>query len=291
MTNKVLLIDKSDVLDKNEKLKKNVIINLYKIYKYLNYKIICTDNKIKYLLSNQGIKTSTTIPKNIDELQIYHTKNSTVKNGIKIKLTEWDNIFNWLKNNSRKIVYSRETNETKIHIKINPDGTGKYLINTGLGFLNHMLELFAKHSSTDLEIKCQGDLNVDEHHTVEDIAIALGEAYKQILKDKKYINRYGYCLPMDDSIATVAIDLSGRSYLLWNVEFKRERIGDVPTELFEHFFRSFADSLKCNIYINAKGYNEHHKIEAIFKSFARAIKEAVKQDFRNESLPTTKGLL
>lgn len=187
----------------------------------------------------------------------------------------------------------RKTKETDIKIGVNINGTGKYEINTGIGFFNHMLELFSKHSLIDLRIETNGDLNVDEHHTVEDIGIVLGQALKEALGDKKGIRRYGFLLPMDESLAEVAIDLGGRPYLVWNVPFKRDQIGDMPTELFEDFFKALSDNLCANIHINLRyGRNDHHKAEAVFKAFAKALKSAVDKDPRaKDLLPSTKGKL
>lgn len=188
---------------------------------------------------------------------------------------------------------SRNTKETQIKVEVNLDGTGKYETNTGIGFFNHMLELFSKHSLIDLKILAQGDLKVDEHHTIEDVGIVLGQAIKQALGDKKGIERYGFTLPMEECLAEVAIDLCGRSYLVWNVGFKREKIGDMPTELFEDFFKALAENLQANIHVNLRyGRNEHHKAEAIFKALAKAIKFAVTKDPRMKKLlPSTKGKL
>lgn len=193
---------------------------------------------------------------------------------------------------TRIINYTRNTNETRIKIKLNLDGKGNYKISTGIGFLDHMLEQFAKHSNVDLNLKVNGDLNVDEHHTVEDVGISLGEAILSALGDKKGISRYGFLLPMDDSITECAIDLGGRPYLKFQCRFKREFVGELPTELVKEFFRAFATGLKANIYIKTKGENDHHKIESIFKAVARSLNDAFKIDSRNKSgLPTTKGRL
>ncbi len=200
----------------------------------------------------------------------------------------WEEIYNYLKP-KRKAFISRKTNETDIQIAINLDGTGVSKIDTGLGFLNHMLDQLAKHSGFDIDIQSKGDLEVDEHHTVEDIAITLGEAIKNALGDKRGINRFGFCLPMDESRALVTLDLSGRPYLVWNAIFNREKIGDVPTELFKHFYYSIAYSAGITIHIEANGDNEHHKIEAIFKAFAKSLKQAAIKD--GNSLPTTKGMI
>lgn len=210
---------------------------------------------------------------------------------IALETQKWEEIYNFLKQPQRKISHSRNTNETKIEVEINLDGNGKADIKTGLGFFDHMLEQVAKHSGMDLKIHCDGDLHIDEHHTIEDVALAFGEAMLSALGDKRGIERYGFLLPMDDCLAQVAIDFGGRSWLVWDVEFKREKIGEMPTEMFYHFFKSFSDASKSNLNIKAEGTNEHHKIEAIFKAFAKAIKMAIRRDPLNNSLPTTKGIL
>jgi imidazoleglycerol phosphate dehydratase HisB len=196
-----------------------------------------------------------------------------------------------MKNRTAKII--RKTKETDITLSLNLDGEGIYKIETGIGFLNHMLELFSKHSLIDLNIQAKGDLNVDEHHTIEDIGICLGQAIKEALGDKKGIERYGFLLPMDEVLAEVAIDLGGRPYLVWNVNFKREKIGDMPTELFEDFFKAVSDGMGANLHINIKyGRNEHHMAEGIFKAFARALRMAVDKSERAKNLlPSTKGKL
>lgn len=204
---------------------------------------------------------------------------------------DWDTVFEFLSSGERIAEVIRKTSETEIYIKLNLNGTGNYNISTGLGFFNHMLEQVAKHSMTDLEIKVKGDIHVDEHHTIEDTALALGEAFFKALIDKRGIERYGFVLPMDDSIAQVAIDFGGRSWLVWETEFKREKIGDFPTEMFYHFFKSFADAAKCNLYIKAEGDNEHHKAESIFKAFANAIRMAKRRDPFIYNLPSTKGVI
>jgi imidazoleglycerol-phosphate dehydratase/histidinol-phosphatase len=204
---------------------------------------------------------------------------------------DWDEIYEFLSLNQRTAEIHRQTNETDINVKINLNGSGYSYISTGIGFFDHMLDQIAKHSSSDLEIRVKGDLHIDEHHMIEDTAITLGEAFYKAIGDKRGIERYGFVLPMDDCLAQVAIDFGGRSWLIWDVEFKREKIGDMPTELFKHFFKSFADSAKCNIYVKAEGENEHHKIESIFKAFAKAIKMAKKRDIFNYDLPSTKGVL
>jgi imidazoleglycerol-phosphate dehydratase / histidinol-phosphatase len=208
-----------------------------------------------------------------------------------LETRDWKAIYEFLKLGQRIIQHQRNTNETKIGIELNLDGSGKSTIDTGLNFFNHMLEQVARHSSIDLSVKANGDLHIDEHHTIEDTAIALGEAFASALGNKKGIERYGFCLPMDDSLAQVAIDFGGRSWLVWDAEFKREKIGDVPTEMFEHFFKSFSDAAKCNLNVKVEGTNEHHKVESIFKAFAKSIKMAIKRNADNMQLPSTKGML
>jgi len=202
----------------------------------------------------------------------------------------WDQVYEFLKP-KRKAERIRKTKETNIRISVNLDGSGHSKISTGLGFFDHMLEQVARHGNIDLEIAVQGDLHIDEHHTIEDTGITLGETFLEALGDKRGVERYGFCLPMDDCLAQVAIDFGGRNWIVWESVFRREKIGEMPTEMFFHFFKSFSDAAKCNLNIKAEGQNEHHKIEAIFKAFARAIKMAVKQDKDNTSLPTTKGVL
>jgi imidazoleglycerol-phosphate dehydratase/histidinol-phosphatase len=208
-----------------------------------------------------------------------------------LETESWDEIYAFLKLNKRKAVLERKTNETDIKIELNLDGTGKSKIETGLPFFDHMLDQLARHGGMDLDITVKGDLEVDEHHTIEDTAIALGEVFYVSLGNKLGIERYGFTLPMDDCLAQVAIDFGGRSWLVWDADFKREKIGELPTEMFFHFFKSFADGAKANLNIKAEGNNEHHKIEAIFKAFAKAIKVAVKRDPDKLILPSTKGLL
>ncbi|WP_143960601.1 bifunctional histidinol-phosphatase/imidazoleglycerol-phosphate dehydratase HisB [Litoribacter populi] len=204
----------------------------------------------------------------------------------------WEEIHEFLKNPARKASVQRKTSETEIQIEVNLDGSGKCSIDTGLPFFDHMLEQLGRHGGTDLSIQVKGDLHIDEHHTIEDTALALGEAYLKALGDKKGIYRYGFLLPMDDVLAQVAIDFGGRPWTVWDAEFKREKIGDMPTEMFFHFFKSFSDTAKCNLNIKAEGQNEHHKIEAIFKGLARAIKMAVAYDPKSkDQLPSTKGVL
>ena len=214
-------------------------------------------------------------------------KNETIVLETKI----WADVYEYLKLPPRKIIHERNTNETKIKIKINLDGIGNANNKTGLEFFNHMLDQIAKHAQIDLSIECSGDLKVDEHHTIEDVGIALGESILKALANKKGIERYGFLLPMDDCLAQVALDFGGRPWIVWDADFKREKIGDMPTEMFFHFFKSFSDAAKCNLNIKADGTNEHHKIESIFKAFAKAIKMAIRRDINNSSLPSTKGVL
>jgi imidazoleglycerol-phosphate dehydratase/histidinol-phosphatase len=214
-----------------------------------------------------------------------------LKKTIVLETDNWEAIYMYLKNCLRSVTHSRHTNETKIDIELNLDGKGNASINTGLGFFDHMLDQLARHGKMDLKIDVKGDLNIDEHHTIEDTGIALGEAMAKALTDKRGMERYGFALPMDDAEAKVLIDFGGRNWIVWDAEFKREKIGDMPTEMFFHFFKSFSDACKCNLNIYCSGDNEHHKIEAIFKAFAKAIRMAVKKDPMNDHLPTTKGML
>jgi len=203
----------------------------------------------------------------------------------------WAEIYEHLKLPRRTVSHERITNETAISVELDLDGTGKSDISTGIPFFDHMLDQLARHGSLDLKVAAKGDLEIDEHHTIEDVAISLGEAFSKALADKRGMARYGFVIPMDDCLAQVALDFGGRNWIVWDAEFKREKIGDMPTEMFFHFFKSFADKAQCNLNIKAEGTNEHHKIEAIFKAFARAIKMAVKRDAGNNSLPSTKGSL
>ena len=214
-----------------------------------------------------------------------------MKRTISLETISWKAIYEYLKLEKRTSEIYRKTNETDIFIKIDLDGTGKSAIETGIAFFDHMLDQIARHGQIDLEIKVKGDLQVDEHHTIEDTAIALGEVFSKALGSKLGIERYGFCLPMDDCLAQVALDFGGRNWLVWDADFKREKIGEMPTEMFLHFFKSFSDGAKANINIKAEGINEHHKIEAIFKAFAKAIKAAVKRDTEKMILPSTKGML
>ncbi len=214
-----------------------------------------------------------------------------LKKVVALETRHWDDIYEFLKLGLRNVVHERNTNETKIHIELNLDGNGNASISTGIGFFDHMLEQIARHGKMDLVVQTKGDLNIDEHHTIEDTGIALGEAFAKALADKKGIERYGFVLPMDEADAKVLIDFGGRNWIVWNAEFTREKIGEMPTEMFFHFFKSFSDAAKCNLNIECHGENEHHKIEAIFKAFAKAIRMAVKRDPMSNYLPSTKGVL
>jgi imidazoleglycerol-phosphate dehydratase/histidinol-phosphatase len=205
--------------------------------------------------------------------------------------TSWKDIYEFLKPSGRSFVHTRKTSETEIHIELNLDGSGKANIHTGLGFFDHMLDQIARHGLIDLTVQAKGDLHIDEHHTIEDTGIALGEAFLQALGNKKGIERYGFALPMDEAEAKVLLDFGGRNWMVWNTYFSREKVGDMPTEMFYHFFKSFSDAAKCNLHVECRGENEHHKIEAIFKAFAKAIKMAVKRDPLKDYLPSTKGML
>ena len=218
-------------------------------------------------------------------------KRETLETVIALETASWDAIYEFLKLGSRVAEISRKTNETDIYIKANLNGSGKSNISTGIAFFDHMLDQLSRHGNLDLEIKVDGDLEVDEHHTIEDTAIALGKVFSKALGSKLGMERYGFCLPMDDCLAQVTIDFGGRNWLVWDANFTREMIGQMPTEMFFHFFKSFTDGAQCNLNIKAEGANEHHKIEAIFKAFAKAIKMAVKRNPDNLILPTTKGLL
>jgi imidazoleglycerol-phosphate dehydratase/histidinol-phosphatase len=210
---------------------------------------------------------------------------------IAFEANAWSEIYSFLKLGLRKVSHTRNTKETKISVELNLDGKGDAKIETGLGFFDHMLEQIARHGALDLNIKCDGDLHIDEHHTIEDVGIALGEAFALGLMDKRGMERYGYALPMDEAEAKVLIDFGGRNWIVWDADFKREKIGEMPTEMFFHFFKSFSDAAKANLNISCKGDNEHHKIEAIFKAFAKSIKMAVRRNPDSDALPSTKGVL
>lgn len=256
---------------------------------------------VKYLNGTYDLTNSFVIGDRLSDVKLAENLNCkaiflknndipTGKENIELLAENWEQIYVFLKQ-PRMAEYLRKTNETDISIELNLDGNGKSDINTGLNFFNHMLEQIARHGNIDLSIKAMGDLHVDEHHTIEDVGIALGEAFAKAIGNKRGIERYGFCIPMDDCLAQVAIDFGGRSWIEWKAEFKREKVGDMPTEMFFHFFKSFSDSAKCNLNIKAEGTNEHHKIESIFKCFAKAIKFALRRDMNSNELPSTKGIL
>tara|TARA_B100000929_G_scaffold169524_1_gene134264 strand:- start:79 stop:1218 length:1140 start_codon:yes stop_codon:yes gene_type:complete len=247
-----------------------------------------TDIEFAYNFGGKGIFIDTHEDLATDELK---NDISKLKETIALKTSSWKDIYEFLKLKDRTAEIARKTNETDIKIKLNLDGTGKAEISTGIAFFDHMLDQIARHGQMDLEVNVDGDLEVDEHHTIEDTAIALGEVYAKALGNKLGIERYGFCLPMDDCLAQVAIDFGGRNWLVWEADFKREMVGKMPTEMFYHFFKSFTDGAKANLNVRAEGTNEHHKIEAIFKAFAKAIKMAVKRDTKKMILPSTKGML
>ncbi|MDI5950985.1 bifunctional histidinol-phosphatase/imidazoleglycerol-phosphate dehydratase HisB [Flavobacterium yafengii] len=247
-----------------------------------------TDVELAKNLGSKAIFINTDEALGGDEIA---SKREELDSVIALQTTDWKVIYEFLKLEERSASIERKTNETDIFINLNLDGTGKSKIETGIAFFDHMLDQIARHGQMDLEVLVKGDLEVDEHHTIEDTAIALGEVFAKALGNKLGIERYGFCLPMDDCLAQVAIDFGGRNWLVWETEFKREMVGKMPTEMFYHFFKSFSDGAKANINIKAEGTNEHHKIEAIFKAFAKAIKVAVKRDTEKMILPSTKGML
>ncbi|WP_027377399.1 bifunctional histidinol-phosphatase/imidazoleglycerol-phosphate dehydratase HisB [Kaistella palustris] len=252
----------------------------------------------KYIYGNYDLKNSFVIGDRKTDVELAKnlgTKSIFISDGnfddATLTTNNWDEIYQYLKQIPRKVKVNRKTKETEISVELNLDGSGKSNINTGLAFFDHMLEQISKHGNFDLEVLVNGDLQVDEHHTIEDTALVLGTCFEQALGSKKGIERYAFALPMDDCLAQVALDFGGRNWLVWNVGFKREKIGDVPTELFYHFFKSFTDTGKCNLNIQCEGENEHHKIESIFKAFAKVLRDAVKRDANNFSIPSTKGIL
>lgn len=247
-----------------------------------------TDIELAKNLGCSGIFLNGQTNLGTDEISV---EQDALKAVISLETNSWRDVYEFFVLEERVAKLQRETTETNISIHLNVDGSGKSTIDTGIPFFDHMLDQLARHGQLDLEIKAVGDLEVDEHHTIEDTGIALGEVFKKALGDKLGMERYGYCLPMDDALAQVAIDFGGRNWLVWEAEFNREMIGKMPTEMFSHFFKSFTDGAKANLHIRAEGSNEHHKIESIFKAFAKAIKMAVKRDAEKMVLPSTKGVL
>jgi len=247
-----------------------------------------TDMELAKNLGSKGIYLSEDAALGVDEIE---TSKQEILDCVVLTSTDWSEIYEFLKLKDRVVEITRNTNETKIYIKLNLDGSGKNDIDTGLSFFDHMLDQIGRHGNMDLTIKVAGDLEVDEHHTIEDTMIAFGTLFNEALGNKLGIERYGFCLPMDDCLAQVAVDFGGRNWLEWDAEFKREKVGDMPTEMFFHLFKSFTDGAKCNLNIKAEGTNEHHKIEGIFKAFAKAMKMAVKRDVHKMFLPSTKGML
>lgn len=247
-----------------------------------------TDVELAKNLGSQGIFINNNTQLGTSEVS---TDTQELEKYIALETNDWEKIYEFLRLNNRTAEIHRKTNETDVRIVLNLDGTGHGKISTGLAFFDHMLDQLARHGQMDLDIEVNGDLEVDEHHTIEDTGIALGEVFYQALGDKLGIERYGFCLPMDDCLAQVALDFGGRNWLVWEADFKREKVGDMPTEMFHHFFKSFTDGAKANLNIQAEGTNEHHKIEAIFKAFAKSIKMAIKRDTKKMVLPSTKGML
>ncbi len=255
----------------------------------------------KYFSEEYNLKESYVIGDRLTDIRLaanlgcgtilYNDSLDTAGLHIDLQTRSWKKVYEFLRLKSRAVGHQRYTAETKIDIHLDLDGTGKSNIHTGLGFFDHMLEQIARHGECDLSILCKGDLHIDEHHSIEDTAIALGEAFLKALGDKKGIERYAFHLPMDEADAEVKMDFGGRAWLVWEADFKRERIGEMPTEMFQHFFKSFSDAAKCNLQVRVRGFNEHHKIEAIFKAFAKCIRMAKKRNPESDLLPSTKGVL
>lgn len=274
-----ILIDKSTPEENKDTRKPNT--GMLKSYLNAQY-----DLANSYVIGDR--QTDVQLAINMQTKSIYLSKEKNEQ--ATFTTDKWEDIYNHLKAYPRQATINRCTTETDITVSVNLNGNGKSLIDTGLGFFNHMLDQIAKHAQLDLDISVKGDLNIDEHHTIEDVAICLGQAIHIALGSKKGIDRYGFLLPMDDCLAQVAIDFGGRPWLVWQANFAREKIGDMPTEMFMHFFKSFSDNAKCNVNIKAEGENEHHKIEAIFKAFAKALKMAVALT-NSFNIPSTKGTL
>jgi imidazoleglycerol-phosphate dehydratase/histidinol-phosphatase len=301
--------------------KKEVIFGLCKIFHQLDFEftLLCPQAEklhpvVGEILKNEGVEFAHVLSEHeyslfiaaLGKANVFDVENSffifpahdseilniasVMSNEILMVVSRWQEVFLFLEKRPRIATTCRTTLETQVKVTVNLDGSGKSQIETGIGFFNHMLEQIARHGNIDLIVEAKGDLHVDEHHTIEDIAITLGETFLKALGSKKGIMRYGFLLSMDDCLAQVAVDLGGRPWLVWNVDFKREKIGDMPTEMFHHFFKSFSDHARCNIHIQATGENEHHKIESIFKAFARSIQMAISPT-RHFSIPSTKGVL
>ena len=258
----------------------------------------------KYLEGDYDLKNSFVIGDRVTDIQLAKNlgaKAIFIKNPhfdipqtgetVQLIANDWGEIYEFLKLPARSLLHKRTTRETDILVELNLDGKGVAEIVTGISFFDHMLEQLARHGGIDLKIMAKGDLHIDEHHTIEDVAITLGEAFALALKDKRGMERYGFTLPMDDCLAQVAVDFGGRNWIVWEADFKREKIGEMPTEMFFHFFKSFSDKALCNLNIKAEGTNEHHKVESIFKAFAKAVKMAVRRDIESDALPSTKGAL
>ncbi|MGK0376757.1 bifunctional histidinol-phosphatase/imidazoleglycerol-phosphate dehydratase HisB [Patiriisocius sp. Uisw_017] len=289
-----IFIDRSFAVDKSPNRKPEIgLLSSYFFEEYdLENSFVIgdrlTDMELAKNLGAKGIFINDATFLGTDEISVLE---NTLDPFIALETNDWQKIYEFLKMPQRLARLERNTNETQISIVLNLDGTGKSNINTGIAFFDHMLDQLARHGQLDLDITVKGDLKVDEHHTIEDTAIALGEIFNSALGNKLGMERYGFCLPMDDCLAQVAIDFGGRNWIVWDAEFKREMIGKMPTEMFYHFFKSFSDGAKANLNIKVEGVNEHHKIESIFKAFAKAIKAAVKQDPDKMVLPSTKGVL
>ncbi len=280
-----ILIDDSFPVDNSPNRKPNTGM----VDKYLNSEL---DYENSFVIGDRLTDLQLARNMNLKGILLCENCNINIANNKTIfNSKNWDQTFNIIKKNYRSAKVIRETNETQIEINLSLDGAGKANISSGLRFFDHMLEQLTKHAGIDLFVKVNGDLDIDEHHTIEDTAIALGEAFQKTLGNKKGIERYGFTLPMDDCLAQVALDFGGRHWIEWNAEFKREKIGDMPTEMFYHFFKSFSDAAQCNLNIKAEGNNEHHKIESIFKALGRSIKIAIKQDEHSFAVPSTKGVL
>lgn len=248
-----------------------------------------TDMQLARNLGCKGIWLN--LDPSLGSAEVTHTLEELRQSTIVLETRQWKDIYEFLKQGLRQVEHERNTQETQVRIALNMDGSGKARIATGLGFFDHMLEQIARHGKLDLTVQVKGDLHIDEHHTIEDTGIALGEAMAKALADKRGMERYGFALPMDEAAAKVLIDFGGRNWLVWNAVFKREKIGEMPTEMFYHFFKSFSDAARCNLHIECHGDNEHHKIEAIFKAFAKALRMAVRRDPFSLYLPSTKGVL